>query len=115
VLKFKLVFNPANNYFQEADVNFMSLSEITILGIPCSLKFSFMNILAMLIALKVDFTGKKCADLLSLSTTTINESLCFWFLGKPIIKSSDIVSHFHFGTGKGCNRPSGCWCLAFTG
>jgi hypothetical protein len=56
VLKFKLVFSPANNSFQKADVNFTSLSEITILGIPCSLKISFINISAMFIALKVDFT-----------------------------------------------------------
>jgi hypothetical protein len=77
VLKFKLVFNLANNYFQKIDVNFTSLYEITILGILCSLKFSFMNILAMLIALKVDFIGIKCANLLILSITTIIESLCF--------------------------------------
>ena len=68
---------PANNSFQKVDVNFTSLSEITILGIPCSLKISFMNISAMFIALKVDFTGIKCADLLSLSITTMIESLCF--------------------------------------
>jgi hypothetical protein len=40
-------------------------------------KKKFMNISAMLIALKVDFTGIKCANLLSLSITTIIESLCF--------------------------------------
>jgi hypothetical protein len=77
VLKFKLVFNLQNNYFQKIDVNFTSLYEITILGILCSLKFSFMNILAMLITLKVDFIGIKCANLLILSITTIIESLCF--------------------------------------
>jgi hypothetical protein len=59
------------------DVNFTSLSEITILGIPCSLKISFMNISKMFIALKEDFTEIKCADLLSLSITTMIESLCF--------------------------------------
>jgi hypothetical protein len=85
----------------------MSLSEITILGIPCSLKLYFMNISAMLIDLKVDFTEIKCADLLSLLITTMIESFCFLFLGKPIIKSSDMVSHFHSGTGNGCNRLDG--------
>jgi hypothetical protein len=77
MMKFKLVFNLANNSFHKADANFMSLSDITILGIPCSLKIYFMNISTMLMALKVEFTGIKCADLLSLSITTIIESLCF--------------------------------------
>jgi hypothetical protein len=108
------VFSPANNSFQKADVNFTSLSEITILGIPCILKIYFMNISAMFIALKVDFIRIKCADLLSLSITTMIESFCFLFLGKLVIKSSDIVSHFHSGTGNGCNRPVGCWCSALT-
>ena len=108
MIKFKLLFNPTNNSFQKEDVNFTSLSEITILGIPCSLKIYFINISVMFIVLKVEFTGIKCTDLLSLSITTIIESFCFRVLGKPVIKSSDIVSHFHSGMGNGCNRPVGC-------
>ena len=96
------------------DVNFTSLSEITILGIPCSLKISFINISTMLMALKVDFIGMKCANLLSLSITTMIESVCFWVFGKPLINSSEMVSHFHYGIGNGCNRPAGCWCSALT-
>ena len=114
MLKFKLVFNPTNNSFQKAYVNFTSLSEITILGIPCNLKIYFMNISAMLISFKVDFTWMKRAKLLSLSITTKIESLCFWVFGKPVIKSSEMVSHFHYGTGNGYNRPAGCWCSALT-
>jgi hypothetical protein len=30
------------------------------------------------------------------------------------MKSSDIVSHFHSGTGNGCNRLARCWCSALT-
>ena len=45
-----------------------------------------MNISVMLIALKVDFIGTKCVDLLSLSITTMIESFCFWVLGKPETK-----------------------------
>jgi hypothetical protein len=77
VLKFKLVFIPTNNSFQKVDVNFTYLSEISILGKPCSLKIYFINISTVFIALKVDFTGIKCANLLSLSITTIIESFCF--------------------------------------
>jgi hypothetical protein len=50
--------------------------------------------------------------LLNLSITTIIESFCFRVFGKPVIKSSDVVSHFHCGTGNGYNRPAGCWCSA---
>jgi hypothetical protein len=43
-----------------------------------------------------------------------NINILFLSLGKPEIKSSDIVSHFHSSTGNGYNRPVGCWCSAFT-
>ena len=26
----------------------------------------------------------------------------------PVMKSMEITSHFHSGTGKGCNKPVGC-------
>jgi hypothetical protein len=50
MLKFRLVSNLANNYFQNVDVNLTSLSEITILGIPCNLNIPLINISSMLIA-----------------------------------------------------------------
>jgi len=108
VLKFRLVFNPANNSFQNIDVNLTSLSKITILWIPCNLNISFINISMMLIDLLEDFRGIKCVDLLILSITTIIESLCILVLGKLVIKSSEIVSHFHSGIGRGYSRSAGC-------
>jgi hypothetical protein len=73
-----------------------------------------MNISTMFITLKVYFTGIMCVDLLSLSITTMIESFCFRFLGKPVIKSSDMVSHFHSGTDNGYNKLAGCLCLALS-
>jgi hypothetical protein len=63
VLKFKLVFIPANNSFQKVDVNFTSLSEITILGIPCSLKISFINISDDIYSFKSRFHRNKVCRL----------------------------------------------------
>jgi hypothetical protein len=35
-------------------------------------------------------------------------SFCLVEAGNPVIKSMDMVSHFHSGMGKGCNSPAGC-------
>lgn len=93
-----------NKPFQNLELNFASQSEITVLGIPCNLKTSYMNIYTMLMALKVDFIGIKCIALLILSTTTIIESHCILFFGKPMMKSMDIIPHFNSGMGKGYNN-----------
>ena len=43
----------------------------------------------------------------NLSTTTMMESCCLKVIGNPVIKSMEITSHFHSGTGKGDNKPAG--------
>jgi hypothetical protein len=57
VLKNNLVSRPSINDFQKLEVNFMSLSDTIFLGIPCSLNISFMNMLAISIALQVNLMG----------------------------------------------------------
>jgi hypothetical protein len=59
VLNNNLVSKPAISDFQKLEVNFVSLSDIISLGIPCSQNTSFMNIWAISIALQVDLTGMK--------------------------------------------------------
>ena len=109
-----MVSKPAINDFQKFDVNFTSLSEITIFGTPCNRNIYFKNTPVISAALCVDFTGMKCAYFLNLSTTTMMESCCFCVLGKPMIKTRDIISHFHSGTGKGFSKPAGCLCYVLT-
>ena len=77
VLKFNVVFNPLNRYFQKFPVNLGSLSEIITFGIPCSRKICFKKISAMFAALYVVLTGIRWAYLLNLSTTTMIESFKF--------------------------------------
>jgi hypothetical protein len=60
-----------------------------------------MNMLAISIALQVDLTGIKWADLLNLSTTTMMVSFCLVDVGNPMMKSMEMVSHFHSGIGRG--------------
>ena len=50
----------------------------------------------------------------NLLTTTMIESCCLKFLGRPVIKSILIVSHFHSRMGSGYNNPAWCWCSALT-
>ena len=71
MLNSNLVYRPTIKDFQKLEVNFMSLSDTISLGIPCSLNISFMNMLAISIALQVHLMGIKWADLLNLSTTTV--------------------------------------------
>ena len=95
-------------------MNFTSLSEITTFGTPCNQNISFKNMPVISAALCVDFTGMKCAYFLNLSTTTMMESCCLCVLGKPVIKTRDIISHFHSGTCKGCSKLAGCLCYVLT-
>ena len=114
MLKLILVSKPANKNFQKFDVNFTSLSDITIFGTPCNQNISFRNISAILATLCVDFTKMKCVDLLNLSTTTMIESCCFCVFGKPMMKSRDMISHFHWGIGRGYNKLAVCPCSVLT-
>ena len=77
MLKFNVVFNPLNKYFQKLPVNLGSQSEIITFGIPCSQKICFKKISAMFAALYVVFTGIKWDALLNFSTTNIIESFKF--------------------------------------
>jgi hypothetical protein len=114
VLNSNLVSKPAINDFQKLEVSFVSLLDMISFGIPCSLNISFMNMLAMYISLQVDLTGIKRADLLNLSTTTMMASFYLVDVGNPVMKSMEMVSHFHSGIGRGCNNPVGCRCSTFT-
>ena len=113
MLNNNLVSKPAIS-IQKLEVNFVSLSDTIVLGIPCSLNISFMNMLAISISLQVDLTGIKWGDLFSLSTTTIMASFCLVDVGNPVMKYMEMVSHFHSGIGRGCNNHVGCWCYALT-
>ena len=53
-------------------------------------------------------TSIKCDGFVNLSTTTMMESSCLIVIGNHVIKSMEMTSHFHFGIGKGCNKPVGC-------
>src|SRR4051812_34496240 len=59
-------------------------------------------------------TGRKCATLECLSTTTKMASFPFWVFGKPVMKSILTLSHFHSGIGKGLRVPAGLSCSALT-
>jgi hypothetical protein len=114
VLNSNLVSRPTIKDFQKLEVNFVSLSDTISLGIPCSLNISFMNMLAISIALQVDLTEIKWVDLLNLSTTTMMASFCLVDVGNPVMKSMEMVSHFHSGIVRGCNNLLGCQCSGLT-
>jgi hypothetical protein len=114
VLKFRFVPNPLNSPFQKFEVNFGSLSDTIVLGIPCKRATSFKKISTTSAAWWVVFNGVKWAALVSLSTTTMIESCCLLVLGSQVIKSIFTTSHFHSGMGKGCSNPAGCLCSALT-
>ena len=67
-----------------------------------------MKMFAMESILYVDLNGIKCFSLGNLSTTTMMESCYLQVIDNPVIKSMEITSHFHSGTGKGFNKPAGC-------
>ena len=56
----------------------------------------------------------KCAVLVSRSIITQIALWFCWDLGNPTTKSIDIFSHFHWGTGNGCNNLGYLWCFALT-
>ncbi|MFS8018619.1 hypothetical protein Hanom_Chr15g01394131 [Helianthus anomalus] len=51
--------------------------------------------------------AKKCADLVNRSTITQMVSFPRWDLGRPVTKSMEICSHFHFGISGCWSRPAG--------
>ena len=46
--------------------------------------------------------------MLNLSTTTMIESCCFYVFAKLVMKSRDMISHFHRAIGRGCNKLARC-------
>ena len=108
MLKFNFVPKSANRPFQNLDVNLGSMSDSIALGNPCNLKIYFIKTFAMAYLLFVYLTSTKCAYLDNLSTKTMIDSCCFIVIGKPLIKSMEIIPHFHYGIGKGCNKHVGC-------
>ncbi|MFS7981235.1 hypothetical protein Hanom_Chr10g00948551 [Helianthus anomalus] len=51
--------------------------------------------------------GKKCADLVSLSTITQIVSFPFCVLGNLVMKSIVTISHFQVGISGCCSKPDG--------
>jgi hypothetical protein len=56
---------------------------------------------------KGSFHWDEMATLVRQSIITQIESFPFCVRGSPVTKSMPISSHFHSGTGRGCNRPAG--------
>jgi hypothetical protein len=55
-----------------------------------------------------------CTNFVSRSIITHINSSLFFVLGKLVMKSIWISSHFHWGIGRGCNNLDGRWCSALT-
>ncbi|KAJ0589074.1 hypothetical protein HanIR_Chr04g0181931 [Helianthus annuus] len=51
--------------------------------------------------------GRKCADLVSLSTITHIVSFHFFVFGNLVMKSIVTISHFHSGSLGCCSKPNG--------
>ncbi|KAJ0433608.1 hypothetical protein HanIR_Chr17g0872171 [Helianthus annuus] len=51
--------------------------------------------------------GRKCADLVSLSTMTHIVSFHFFVFGSLVMKSIVTISHFQVGISGCCSKPDG--------
>jgi trehalose utilization protein len=89
------------------ETNCGPLSEIIVFGTPCRLSILSRYILASFTVEYFVFTGKKCANLVNQSIMTQIESKFLDVVGKLVIKSMPISSHFQDGMGNGCNIPAG--------
>ena len=114
VLKLSLVPKAACNSLQKDDVNKESLSKMILWGMPWSQMMSQKNTYATIIVVNVVQIDKKWANLVNLSTIMMMMSWQWDNIGWPIIKSMDIVSHFHLGISFGLRSPQGWWCSTFT-
>lgn len=97
--------------FQKIDRNFVSLSEVILLGTPCIRTTSLKNKFATRFVSKVFLQAMKWAIFENLSTTTNMESQPFWILGSPLIKSMDTSTHGFSSVGKGIYNPVFCVVL----
>nr|GEW76359.1 putative reverse transcriptase domain-containing protein [Tanacetum cinerariifolium] len=89
------------------DVNLGSRSQMIETGIPCLVTTSFRYNLANLSIGSVSLIGKKCADLVSRSTTTHMVSFPLCTFGSLVTKSMVILSHFHWGISGCTSKPDG--------
>ena len=112
VLNFSLVLIALWTLLQNANVKQLSLSKMIDIGTPWSRTISFTYKSANCSSEYVILIGKKCADLVNLSTITHTTSCPLVVLGKPTTKSMEICSHFHSGISIGCRTPAGRWCSA---
>ncbi|MFS7963366.1 hypothetical protein Hanom_Chr08g00737231 [Helianthus anomalus] len=62
----------------------------------------------------ISLMARKCADLVSRSTITQMVSFPRWDLGRLVMKSMEICSHFHSGISGCCSRPDGFWYSTLT-
>ena len=93
------------------EVNKGSLSEIIHLDSPCNLNILLKYIRDNSSAFIFEVQGTKCACLVNVSTNVAMESYQS-AMGKPDIKSMDIVSHGRDALGKGYKVPGGFVVLA---
>jgi len=107
-MKAKFVLKPANNSFQNLEVNFTSISNTIFFGTPCKVTTSMMNTYSTSLLENVDFIGMKCVILVNFSTMTMMESCYFTIFDNPVMKIVEITSHFHSQIKIGCNSPPGC-------
>jgi hypothetical protein len=96
MLNVNCVPKPTNNFSINLEVNLAYLSKIMVLGRPCNLKIFSYKKLATYMDLKVDLIRMKWVSLLNVSTTTMIASCFLIVFGKLVIKSMEIVSHFHY-------------------
>ena len=82
---------------QNLEVNLLSRFEIMDMGTPCSRTISLRYVLVNFSNLSVSLIGRKCADLVNLSTITQMVSSPLAVLGNFVMKSMVIRSHFHSG------------------
>ena len=99
---------------QNLEVNLLSWFEIMDIGTPCSHTISLRYVLVSFSNLSVSLIGRKCADLVNLSTITQMVSSPLAVLGNLVMKSMVIRSHFHSGIYGCCNNPEGFWYSTLT-
>ena len=105
--KKSLIHNLPHNAFQKWLRNWAYLSETILLRTSWSRTTSLKNKLTIWVASSDLWHEMKCAILLNLSTITRMESLSFWVLGSPKIKSIEIFTQGSLGTSKGVHKPFG--------
>jgi len=105
--------NVACSDYQNHDVNLGSRSDTILIGTPSN---STTSLTYNSTRLSMDIfwlIGIKCAYLVNRSTMTQIESCPLTNLDRCVIKSMEMLSHFHCGMLKGSNVPPDLWCSNF--